>query len=282
MREKRNRGLLECSLFCLTGVFLMGALPIALSGPMLHLRAIAQLGIALYFFLRRSPLFGPSLFMLLLSATFLIRFPVPLWLFNLLLATAVYFAVYVVYPPIRKNTRWLTPGRLSPGTVLAIAAVVGLSTGALIVWASGGLRAVGVLSAGGSTSANESLPGTFAPDIPRFSNPLLLATGITGFALLNGAGEEAMFRGIYWDGLASLFRSPCTVVLTQALFFGLCHFRGFPSGPIGIGLSFLYGAVMGLIRHRTGGILAPVIAHVLTDAMIAIVVLTSALQTSAP
>ena len=57
-----------------------------------------------------------------------------------------------------------------------------------------------------------------------------------------------MFRGIYWDDLASLFRSPCAGVLTQALFFGLCHFRGFPSGFIGIGLSFLLGLVMGLIR----------------------------------
>jgi membrane protease YdiL (CAAX protease family) len=283
MREQGDCGFLDRSLFCITGVVLVGALPIVLSGPLLHLRAIAQIGIALYFFFRRSPLFGPSLFMLVLSLTFFVRFPVSLWLFNLFLATAAYLAALLLYPSIKKHTGWLTPGRVSPADVLAGAAVVLLSAGALFLWARGGLGAkVGSLTDGSlRASAGAVAPGGGSPPrpvspvgaLPPFSNPLLLAAGISGFALFNGAGEEVMFRGIYWDGLASLFRSPCAVVLTQALFFGLCHFRGFPSGLVGMGLSFLYGVVTGSIRHRTGGILTPVIAHVLTDAVIAIIVL---------
>lgn len=140
----------------------------------------------------------------------------------------MYLAAHLVYHPIRENTLWLAPRRVSSADVLWAAGAVWLSTGAGL-WAGGG----------------PPDPGSFARALPRFSNPLLLADGITAFALLNGTGEEVMFRGIYRDGPASLFRSPCAVVHTRKLFFGLCRFRGFPSGFIGI--------VMGLIRLRTGG-----------------------------
>jgi hypothetical protein len=43
---------------------------------------------------------------------------------------------------------------------------------------------------------------------------------------------------------------------------------------VGVGLATIYGLMMGVVRRRSGGLLAPWIAHVLTDVVIAGIVLT--------
>jgi uncharacterized protein len=47
-----------------------------------------------------------------------------------------------------------------------------------------------------------------------------------------------------------------------------------PRGWVGVGLATIYGLMMGVVRRRSGGMLAPWIAHVLTDVVIAGIILT--------
>jgi membrane protease YdiL (CAAX protease family) len=57
--------------------------------------------------------------------------------------------------------------------------------------------------------------------------------------------------------------------------FGVGHLHGFPSGWIGVGLATIYGLMLGVVRLRTGGLLAAWIAHVAADFTIACLILTS-------
>jgi membrane protease YdiL (CAAX protease family) len=55
-------------------------------------------------------------------------------------------------------------------------------------------------------------------------------------------------------------------VALQAACFGAAHFvEGFPSGWLGFAMASVYGAMMGMVCRRSGGLLAPWIAHVGAD-----------------
>lgn len=52
----------------------------------------------------------------------------------------------------------------------------------------------------------------------------------------------------------------------QALVFGAWHFRGVPSGWSGVGLTFVYGLMMGLFADWSGGaLLLPILTHTMAD-----------------
>ena len=107
------------------------------------------------------------------------------------------------------------------------------------------------------------------PDVNLF----LLILGIIGFSVLNGTLEKFVFRGIFFDGLENIFDRTIITILLQAVFFGLLHFRGFPGGILGIGLSTGYGVVLGILRYASRGLLAPILAHVFADITIAVIVM---------
>ena len=53
---------------------------------------------------------------------------------------------------------------------------------------------------------------------------------------------------------------------TQAVSFAALHYlTGFPSGMLGFFMVLVYGVMLGVIRRRSSGLLAPWIAHVMTD-----------------
>jgi len=59
-------------------------------------------------------------------------------------------------------------------------------------------------------------------------------------------------------------------VFLQAIAFSALHLQGgFPRGVVGVGLAFVYGLLLGALRRRAGGLLAPWVAHVFTDLAIA-------------
>jgi membrane protease YdiL (CAAX protease family) len=63
-------------------------------------------------------------------------------------------------------------------------------------------------------------------------------------------------------------------LVLQALAFAALHFRaGFPRGAVGVALTFVYGLLLGYLRRRAGGLMAPFITHVLTDLVIVTIVL---------
>ena len=100
--------------------------------------------------------------------------------------------------------------------------------------------------------------------IPGLSIPILIPLGV-GFAMINGFYEEGLFRSI----LLSHFSKRIGIgwaILLQSIWFSFFHYQsGFPSGIAGIGLTFVFGLMMGYLVYRTKGLLIPIIIHVLAD-----------------
>lgn len=109
----------------------------------------------------------------------------------------------------------------------------------------------------------------FLPNLPL---PVLIFGGII-FAMVNALVEESVYRGVIFGALLESGLSRTVILPLQAVAFGTIHMNGFPSGWIGVGLASLYGLLMGLIRFRSGGLLAPWAGHVLTDLVIVTIVL---------
>ncbi len=104
--------------------------------------------------------------------------------------------------------------------------------------------------------------------MPAVPLALLIAGGLV-FSMVNAAVEEGAYRGVFLHALDNSLGPGFAPLLLQALAFGAIHIRGFPRGWLGVGLAFIYGLLMGVIRRRAGGMFAPWIAHVFTDIVIA-------------
>jgi len=111
--------------------------------------------------------------------------------------------------------------------------------------------------------------------VPALPLGLLIVGGLI-FSMVNAAVEEGAYRGVILHALDTSLGPGFASLLLQALAFGAVHMGGFPRGWLGVGLAFIYGLFMGLIRRRAGGMFAPWIAHVLTDVVIAGIVLVLA------
>ena len=103
----------------------------------------------------------------------------------------------------------------------------------------------------------------------------LYALGALAFAMLNALAEEALFRGVAWAALERATGSPLLTLALQASAFGLAHIHGFPRGASGVLLATIYGAMMGELRRRTGGLALPWFAHVFADCVIAALIYAS-------
>ena len=75
-----------------------------------------------------------------------------------------------------------------------------------------------------------------------------------------------------WEGLLRVLPAGLAVNLVQAFFFGLVHYHGFPHGFMGVLMAAIYGFAIGIIRQRSGGMLAPIVTHVFADITISALV----------
>lgn len=177
------------------------------------------------------------------------------------LAFAVYAVVASRAPWLRDAIRWLAVGSID-GRIMALgAAVAGVSGVALLGW-----YAV-------ARPDLADLVRTFIPDWPLW----LLVPGAIVFSVVNAAVEEAAYRGVVLDALDSALGAGVAALVLHAIAFAALHFQaGFPRGVIGAGLTFVYGLVLGSLRRRAGGLMAPFITHVLTDLVIVTIVLALA------
>jgi CAAX protease family protein len=98
----------------------------------------------------------------------------------------------------------------------------------------------------------------------------LVAAGVA-FAVVNAFVEEVLFRGAILHHLGRVLGNG-PAVLVQALAFGALHLNGYPYGVTGVGLASAYGLVLGALRLRSGGLLAPWVAHVCADAVIFVLI----------
>ena len=116
--------------------------------------------------------------------------------------------------------------------------------------------------------------GTGARFLVALSPSSLVAVGVA-FAVVNAFVEEVLFRGAVLHHLAHVLGS-WPAVLVQALAFGTLHLNGYPYGLVGMVLASVYGLLLGALRLRSGGLLAPWIAHVCADAVIFVLIVQTA------
>lgn len=102
--------------------------------------------------------------------------------------------------------------------------------------------------------------------LPDWPIPALVGAGLA-FSVANAVLEEVIWRGVFQRWLMS-FMPAAAAVCVQAASFGAAHYAGFPSGAIGMALAGVYGLMMGALALRSGGLAAPIVAHVVADAVI--------------
>src|ERR1700736_362893 len=173
------------------------------------------------------------------------------WPWSFLMPVLLYWALLQSFRPLRLTATWLRTGHpILPIWIIAATVAAG-SAVSLLLWFK--LARPDVEWAMGL--------------IPSWSPGRLVLLGL-GFALFNAAVEEMIWRGVIFDALERA-RLPITlVVLMQAVSFGVVHLHGFPSGSLGILLASAYGAILGVLREQTRGLLVPFVTHAVTDSSI--------------
>ncbi|MBS0625097.1 MAG: CPBP family intramembrane metalloprotease [Verrucomicrobia bacterium] len=83
------------------------------------------------------------------------------------------------------------------------------------------------------------------------------------FSLVNAFAEEFLFRGLIFSALQKM--GSTAAILIQAATFGCCHYHGFPRGLFGVCLAFIYGLMMGYLRHKSQGLATPWFFHIFAD-----------------
>jgi membrane protease YdiL (CAAX protease family) len=175
------------------------------------------------------------------------------------LGLGIYAGVVQRVAWLRDSTKWLKRGTVSQGIAPLSAAIVVVSAVSLLLWIQ---------------LARPDLADLVQTFIPAWSLWLLIPGAIL-LALINAAVEEAAYRGVALGALDESLGPTALAVLLQAAAFSTLHFRsGFPRGTAGVVLTFVYGLALGILRRRSGGLLAPWVTHVLTDIVIFAIVLT--------
>jgi len=157
---------------------------------------------------------------------------------------------------------WFARGRLDVSIWLQIGASVLVSSTALVLWFV-------LLEPDYGDALN-----TIFPKLPACA----LFVGIVLFAMMNAALEEFIYRGVIMGALDATLGAGTVPVLLQAAAFGIVHIGGFPRGAVGVALATIYGLMMGAVRRRSAGLLAPWIAHVCTDVVIGSMLLATFLK----
>lgn len=177
------------------------------------------------------------------------------WQIRMSIALLSWAAIARAHAPARASSAWRDRGTVPVWMTVAVAAVTPVGLGGWLVTMRPDLSDI-------------------ARAIPAVPLALVLA-GAAVFAVVNATLEELVWRGVLQDRLIPAF-GPIGAVLLQAASFGAQHAHGIPRGIVGVLLAGGWAVLLGLLRRRAGGLLAPVLAHVVADTTIAILVLTYA------
>jgi membrane protease YdiL (CAAX protease family) len=210
------------------------------------------LSVALVPFSLRSNPAVRSLCAMLASLAVAMQLPV-LWQPAMLLALLGFVAAGRAVTGLRAPNTWRARGRVPLVWTLLVGGVTPVALFAWMILFRPDLRDV---------------VGAYVPDLPL---PVRIVGGV-GFAVVNAALEELIWRGVLQDRLGPLFGARGAIAL-QALSFGVQHFGGVPRGIVGVILAGLWGVMLGMLRRHARGLLAPFLAHVVADATLAVIVL---------
>lgn len=172
------------------------------------------------------------------------------WPWYLLAPLLGYAAVVSAVPVLRRSVAWVQIGRFDGITVAGIVAVTVATSVVLVLW----------------DQFDQPDVSNLTGQLPRWEGVPWLWTCAT-FAVVNALLEEIVWRGVFLDALASQLGVGWAVV-AQAALFGWAHAQGYPSGVVGVVLAGVYGLLLGLLRQRSRGLAAPLIAHIGADATI--------------
>jgi hypothetical protein len=227
------------------------AFPFAGSARPLFTLLFALLG-AVGFARRVRPLatlgtFG-TLFLVALSIPVLQNY----WPLPVALAALAFAVLCRVTPLLRDGLSFLRRGRLDRLTVVGIVGSSAVAATALVIWFA---------------LVRPDYSAVRAALFPALPWPLLMA-GVVVFAMVNGALEELIYRGVLLSALDTALGVSALSLALQAIAFGAIHIHGFPSGAAGVGLASIYGLMMGIVRRQARGMLGPWLAHVCADVAI--------------
>jgi len=178
------------------------------------------------------------------------------WPLYLLVPLAGYALTVCCVAPLRRSVNWLRLGRNGWDVAGATVVIIVLASTALLLWY--------VL---------------YKPELSRMTDVLrtfpyasLILVGVV-FSIFNALLEEILFRGILYEAIHAEYGLWMAIVL-QGVIFGIVHAQGFPNGVIGVVMASLYGVMLGWLRHFSGGMLWPFIAHIFADATIFLLLLS--------
>jgi len=181
------------------------------------------------------------------------------WPVQFIAPLSVYLVVYALVLRKDKNReKWLTLGILNKPVIIMMSVVIVLTSASLLLWY--------FLADPDITDLKNSFPksGLF----------MLIIYGIL-FSVFNSIWEEFIIKGILWDGLEQLHLHFIILNIIQAVLFGVLHINGFPRGLTGAILAAVYGFLIGIIRKKSKGLLAPCITHTCADSTIFVILALS-------
>lgn len=168
----------------------------------------------------------------------------------------LFLSTLFVYPFKKDLLHWLRRGEVDQISWALVAITSCVSALALILWAY--------------WSENLGAGVTMMQGLLSFPIWLILILAIPLFAIVNALAEEFVYRGVLQEALEIAFPQKENLVLVlQASAFAAAHVAsGFPNGKVGYLMTFSYALMLGFLKRRTGGILAPYVAHVVADLVI--------------
>lgn len=153
---------------------------------------------------------------------------------------------------------WLRRGRWTRDLPWLVAGTVAVTAAALLAW---------------QRLFDGTLPQAYLDVAAGRPWGAILLAGLA-FSLLNAAVEEIVFRGVLLSALSQVLAVRAAVLL-QALAFGLLHLHGVPSGAVGMVMAGMWGLLLGIMRLRSRGLLAPYVSHIAADVTIVLLMLPS-------
>jgi membrane protease YdiL (CAAX protease family) len=177
----------------------------------------------------------------------------------------LYFAVPLVTyavivrssPRLRGSVGWLARGQIDRRTAGSMVVAMVIPAIALTGW---------------FFLVHPNVEGELA-QIPSMSVPLLALGGLV-FAAGNALMEEFIWRGVLMEALDSAFGPGSLSIVLQGASFGVAHYGGFPRGALGVSMATVYGIMIGVIRRRSRGLMAPFVTHIVADVVIFVLILT--------